>query len=52
MKICVVIPFCNEKKHIASVVESVIKKGNKVIVVDDGSSDGGMDTIKTSRNLV
>lgn len=52
MKICVVIPFCNEKKHIASVVESVIKKGNKVIVVDDGSSDGGMDTIKASRNLV
>src|SRR5690349_9644350 len=40
MKIFVVIPLCNEKKHIASVLKEVSKYKMPIVVVDDGSKDG------------
>jgi glycosyltransferase involved in cell wall biosynthesis len=40
MKIFVVIPLFNEKKHIASVIKNVSKYKLPIVVVDDGSTDG------------
>jgi glycosyltransferase involved in cell wall biosynthesis len=46
MKIFVVIPFCNEKKHLSSVLKSVSKYSLPIVVVDDGSKDGSGAEVK------
>jgi glycosyltransferase involved in cell wall biosynthesis len=38
-KAWVVIPACNEEKHIGAVIKQVKKYSNNIIVVDDGSKD-------------
>lgn len=43
MKIFVVIPLFNEKKHVTRVIRGVLKYGLPVIVVDDGSTDESPD---------
>ncbi|MFP5346588.1 MAG: glycosyltransferase family 2 protein [Actinomycetes bacterium] len=49
----VVIPVYNEATVIASVVEGVLRHVDKVVCVDDGSSDGSADEIaKTRAHLV
>ena len=40
MNLCVLIPAFNEEKHIAEVISGASRYVEKVIVVDDGSSDG------------
>ena len=49
MKIFVVVPLFNEKKHINSVLKSIRKHNLPVIVVDDGSTDGSGTGIKQLR---
>lgn len=47
--ISVVIPLYNKKKHIARAIDSVIAQNVaflEVIVVDDGSSDGGWEVVE------
>lgn len=49
MKISVVIPLFNEKKHINSVLKEVAKYKLPIVVVDDGSTDGsggGISSLK------
>lgn len=41
MNICVVIPIYNEALHIGEVVSGIRRKGLDVIVINDGSTDGG-----------
>lgn len=45
-KFAVVIPAYNEEKTIRNVVERALKQCEKVIVVDDGSSDGTVSELK------
>jgi glycosyltransferase involved in cell wall biosynthesis len=49
MKIFVVIPLFNEKKHISAVLENVTKYKLPVVVVDDGSTDGSEFTVQDLR---
>lgn len=45
MKICVIIPFYNERQFIAEVVNGSLQFVSNVIAVDDGSTDRGIDEI-------
>ncbi|MHC5098093.1 MAG: glycosyltransferase family 2 protein, partial [Planctomycetota bacterium] len=50
MKISVVIPAYNAEKHIARAIESVLaqtRPADEVIVIDDGSSDGTGDVVRS-----
>ena len=47
MKICVIIPVYNSEKLIADVVKSVLQYTENVIVVNDGSTDGTLDVLKS-----
>lgn len=49
MKIFVVIPLRNEKKHVAAVLKSTAKCKLPIVVVDDGSRDGSGDEVKKSK---
>jgi len=50
MKIFIVIPYYNERKHIQSVISGVLSNNkHQIIVVDDGSSDGGADNLENSK---
>ena len=46
MKIVIVIPLYNEKKHIKDVLMDVAKTKYPIIVVDDGSSDNSNSIVK------
>lgn len=50
--VCAVIPFLNERNTIDIVVEKVLKYIDKVIAVDDGSTDGSADTLKNIENVI
>lgn len=50
MKIFVVIPLCNEKKHVTDVLKEIVKFNFPVIVVDDGSKDGSGEKVKELKN--
>ena len=41
MKICIIIPMLNEARTIGQLVQAVRAKGLDVVVIDDGSTDGG-----------
>ena len=41
MKIWIVIPLYNEKKHIGGVLHETLKNRLPIVVIDDGSIDGG-----------
>ncbi len=43
-KICVLIPAYNSEKTIADVVNSVLQYTSDIIVVNDGSTDGSIDS--------
>ncbi len=45
MKVCVIVPFCDERKFIAGVVRDCLQFVSDVIAVDDGSTDGGSSEI-------
>ncbi|MHC4882565.1 MAG: glycosyltransferase family 2 protein [Planctomycetota bacterium] len=50
MKISVVIPAYNAEKHIARAIESVLaqtRPAEEIIVVDDGSSDGTAEVVRS-----
>jgi len=49
MKIFIVIPFHNEKKHIVEVLKSLGKYKLPVVVVDDGSKDGSGSGIEKAK---
>ena len=44
---CAIIPTYNEGKYIGSVIERVAKHNVDIIVIDDGSTDGTEDLLKT-----
>lgn len=49
MDISVVIPLFNKKPHVADTIRSVLEQTlspREVIVVDDGSTDGGLDVVR------
>lgn len=45
-KICVVVPAYNEENQIAGVIESMPEYVDKIVVVDDASSDGTAGAVK------
>ena len=45
IKVILVIPVYNHGKTLKDVVQKAIKTGAKVLVVDDGSTDGGLETL-------
>ena len=50
-KTCAVIPILNEEKFIFNVVSNTLKYVDKVIVVNDGSSDNSVNTINHFDNV-
>ncbi|MDT8317017.1 MAG: DUF2062 domain-containing protein [bacterium] len=48
IKHLIVIPTYNNKKRLSKIVEGAISTGFPVLVVNDGSTDGAMETIKDS----
>ena len=44
MKVSIIIPTFNEEKHIEKTLKSL--KGNEIIVVDGGSTDGTIEILK------
>lgn len=48
MKIYIVLPYYNEKKHIQGLIAGLLKQKFPVVVVDDGSSDNGVDASTAS----
>lgn len=50
MKIYIVIPYYNERKHIQGVISDILSKNkHPIVVIDDGSSDGGLDDLVNSK---
>ena len=45
IKVLLVIPVYNHGKTLRGVVEKALKTGAEVLVVDDGSTDGGLETL-------
>ena len=52
MKLSVIIPAYNEKSTIAEVISRVeaVRLEKEIIVVDDGSTDGTVDVLRTIRD--
>ncbi len=48
---CVLIPTYNNAQTLASVIDSVLKYTNDVVVVNDGSTDATADILKGYPNL-
>ncbi len=51
IKTCAVIPFYNEEKFIRIVIEETIKSVDKVIAVNDGSTDSSLKKIVRGENV-
>ena len=51
-KICAVIPFFNEEKHIQDVLNKVLKFVETVIMVNDGSTDNSCQLINSSDKII
>lgn len=51
-KICAVIPFYNEEKHLHSVCSEVLKYVDFIILVNDGSTDASLNKIPDTENIV
>ena len=50
--ICAVIPFYNEEKHLSAIINDVLKFVDKLILVNDGSTDLSKDKIPTNEKIV
>ena len=54
MLVSVFIPFCNEEKNLAEIIERTEKGGIaagvdiELVFVDDGSTDGGADVVENA----
>ena len=46
--VCVLIPAYNEEKNIRRVIESTLSRGYSILVVDDGSTDGTPEVIRST----
>ena len=51
-RICAVIPFFNEEKHLHLLIPEVKKHVDTVILVDDGSTDSSSSTIQLDENVI
>lgn len=51
IKTCAVIPFYNEEKFIRIVIEETIKRVDKVIAVNDGSTDSSLEKIVRGKSV-
>lgn len=51
-RICAVIPFFNEEKHIQDVLDKVLKFVDTVILVNDGSTDNSCQLINNYNNVI
>lgn len=51
-RICAVIPFYNEEKHLQDVTNNVLKYVDKVILVNDGSTDYSSEIIKQTDRII
>ncbi len=52
MKLCILIPIHNESRTIGKIVASLRKKGSDVLVIDDGSTDGGGELAREKGAIV
>ena len=50
--IFIIIPACNEEKHISGVVNELLILGYHVVVVDDGSADRTAELARTAGAVV
>jgi glycosyltransferase involved in cell wall biosynthesis len=50
MKICVIIPVYNSENLITNVVKSVLQYTENLIIVNDGSTDGTLETIRRCKH--
>lgn len=51
-RICAVIPFFNEEKHLREVINKVLKYVDKIILVNDGSTDNSIKLIKQTDRII
>ena len=51
-KICAIIPFYNEKKTIAEVIDRTLNFVDTVIAVDDGSTDNSSGYVQVKKNII
>ena len=54
-KISVIIPVYNAEKYLNKTLESILKQSLKdieVICVDDGSTDGSVEIIQSSKKMI
>lgn len=51
-RICAVIPFYNESKHLSSVVNQVLEFVDIIILVDDGSTDSSIQIIPKNEKII
>lgn len=50
-KVCAIIPFYNEEKHLRNVINSTLEFVDEVIAVNDGSTDNSVLTLKDFTNI-
>ncbi len=51
-RVCAVIPFFNEEKHLLLLISEVKKYVNTIILVDDGSTDSSANKIPDNKNVI
>ncbi len=51
-RICAIIPFYNEEKHLHSIIRNVLNFVDLLILVDDGSSDSSSKNIPKSEKII
>ena len=52
MKTLVALPVFNENKHVTAVLDEVLQYADKVLVVDDGSTDGTSQLLSSRNDVV
>lgn len=50
--ICAVIPFYNERNYIREIIERTLPYADKIILVDDGSTDGTAELVEESKRVI
>ncbi|MCW8849540.1 MAG: glycosyltransferase, partial [Melioribacteraceae bacterium] len=51
-RVCAVIPFYNEEKHLLDVTKKVLKYVDKIILVNDGSTDNSCKVINSTDRII